>query len=243
MRTIEVLRRLFALVWISGFATGVALDDPKGNTPEANSPEPDFTGKVIIITDKGNRHSSGIIEKVKVRRMGGRAFLVGKVADDGQGKKPVGVNVWIAVEEIGKIWEFESVEGARKFWSESSASASSSKPLEVESDVNEIQFRNFNIPIHIDPARQKMIDKVRLFVSEDSGKSWKHFRDYPPRETTARYSTSRDGLYWFAVQVVDRDGNKDPQDENLEAAMKVYVNSQRVVIKRKESPHQTTQDQ
>jgi hypothetical protein len=108
----------------------------------------------------------------------------------------------------------------------SSSSSSSSKPAENVDFSWILQTRDFNIPIHIDEARRARIGKLRLFVSADGGKSWKHHKDYGVDEDTAKFSAPRDGLYCFAVQVVSRDGTKEPQDDKLVAGMKVYVQSE-----------------
>jgi hypothetical protein len=78
--------------------------------------------------------------------------------------------------------------------------------------------------------------EVRLFVSEDQGKSWKHKKDYKPSDKQATFAAGRDGQHWFAVQVVFKAGNLEPAElDDLVSAMKVYVNSERRILKAQKS--------
>ena len=45
---------------------------------------------------------------------------------------------------------------------------------ELPGDVAEIGTHRFAIPLHVDADRKDEIDRVRLFVSTDQGKTWKH---------------------------------------------------------------------
>jgi hypothetical protein len=68
------------------------------------------------------------------------------------------------------------------------------------------------------------IAKVRLFYSEDQGKSWRLAKESAPTKDAVRFSAPRDGLYWFALQVIWKDGSKKPPAlRDLLPAWKVYV--------------------
>lgn len=96
----------------------------------------------------------------------------------------------------------------------------------------EIPSRTFAMPIGIDPAIRDNIEKIRVFVSEDHGKTWKHHKDCKPSDKQLRVSAPHDGLYWFTVQTVLKDGDCDPSKlDDLVPAMKVYVNSERRILK------------
>jgi hypothetical protein len=108
----------------------------------------------------------------------------------------------------------------------------SADPPELEKDVSEIQTLKFAIPIRIDPDRKGEMAALRLYMSEDRGKTWTHVADYEPKDQDAVFSAPHDGLYWFTVQVVRKDGKKDPPDlDKSTPAGKVYVNSERRVLK------------
>jgi hypothetical protein len=108
--------------------------------------------------------------------------------------------------------------------------------VELPKDVYEIETRQFTLPILGKPVELANVEKVRLFVSEDQGKNWKHKNDYKPSDKRAIFSAPRDGQYWFAVQVVLKDGRREPAElEDLAPATKVYVNSERRTLKSQKS--------
>jgi hypothetical protein len=109
-------------------------------------------------------------------------------------------------------------------------------PIELPKDVAEIQTRDFAMPLRFNANVLAKIEKVRLFVSEDRGKTWKHEKDYKRTDERVTYTAERDGQYWFALQVEFTDGTSDPAKvEALTPAMKVYVNTARKVLKGQKS--------
>jgi tetratricopeptide (TPR) repeat protein len=89
----------------------------------------------------------------------------------------------------------------------------------------EIKSSRFAIPIGINGVRREDIEKIRLFVSEDEGKTWKPEKDYKPGDERALFTAPHDGRYWFAAQIVLKNGDSIPA--KLEGpALKVYVNSE-----------------
>jgi hypothetical protein len=107
-----------------------------------------------------------------------------------------------------------------------------SDPIELAGDVVEIQTRQLAMPLRFDPDRQDKIERVRLFVSEGRGKAWNHKKDYKATDEQVTFAAPRDGLYWFALQTVFKDGKCEPAtQDDLVPAQKVYVNSERKVLK------------
>jgi hypothetical protein len=85
-----------------------------GGTPQpAPADEPDFKGKVVAVTAKEPVKGT-YLENVRVRRLGGRAFLVGSYAKQADAEKVPEMTYWIPVEDILAITEFNSLEDARK---------------------------------------------------------------------------------------------------------------------------------
>lgn len=83
----------------------------------------DFGTKVVYVVSKPKDAKSeceyGMYEKVKVVRLGDRAFLVGDVPDYGEGeafKAAVGKRVWTPVSDIVQMTEFASVDEAKKYF-------------------------------------------------------------------------------------------------------------------------------
>jgi hypothetical protein len=107
-----------------------------------------------------------------------------------------------------------------------------SDPAELPKDVVVIETPQFAMPIEYSGPEQAKIETTRLFVSEDRGKSWKHMADYKPNDKRANFSAPHDGQYWFALQMVLKDGKCEPPDlDHLSPSLKVYVNSWRRTLK------------
>lgn len=107
----QIVVRILLTVFAAGFVTAAAQEQPAAAPVNA---EADYTGKVLVISMKGNR-AGGLLETVKVRALGGRVFLVGRLTDDGTVKNEFkGVTVWLAVDEVSQIFEFKNVAEAQK---------------------------------------------------------------------------------------------------------------------------------
>ncbi len=206
------------------------------------------------------------LEAAKVRKLGDKFFLTGKAISLGdEGNAIHDKTVWHSLGEISQIIECESVETAKKMMKTLKTLPAAGPPIfgfptppavpedgsipkkksnpgpahdsvELPNDVYEIETRQFAIPIRSKPDELAKMKKVRLFVSEDRGKSWKHKKDYKPTDKRAIFTAPHDGQYWFAVQVVLKDGNREPAErDDLVPAMKVFVNSERRTLKTQKS--------
>ena len=102
----------------------------------------------------------------------------------------------------------------------------SSNLRKLTSDVTVIEQRSFRIPVNLDDERKDKIKELRVFFSEDRGKSWRHAGDFEPTADGAVFNATEDGLYWFALQVVFKDGTSEPADpKRLCVDTKVFVNT------------------
>jgi hypothetical protein len=75
--------------------------------------EADFTGKVLVVSVK-EPASGAVMRNVRVKRLGGRPFLVGesvKRSDDGELPE---VSYWFPVADVLLIREFKSFEDSEK---------------------------------------------------------------------------------------------------------------------------------
>jgi hypothetical protein len=87
------------------------------------------------------------------------------------------------------------------------------------------RFRHFKIPINLGSGADRL-KELRLFVSTDQGKSWQQSAVVPPTEKHFRFTCERDGLYWFAVQTLDRNGLFFPPSlEGAQPNLKVLVDT------------------
>jgi hypothetical protein len=81
-------------------------------TPEA-PPDEDFVGKVVFVqTDR----DAVTLEKARVRHLGGRAFLVGRVIDDETVTRAqfVGLTQWVPLSDVRRMVVSEGLEQFRK---------------------------------------------------------------------------------------------------------------------------------
>src|SRR5262245_20531834 len=83
--------------------------------------------------------------------------------------------------------------------------------------------------IPFDPVPQpQLIKELQLLVSRDQGKHWEPYAVAPPDKVPPKFhfTADADGLYWFAVQTIARNGNKVPAaGEPLEPSLKVVVDT------------------
>ncbi|MDY3561628.1 hypothetical protein R5W23_002907 [Gemmata sp. JC673] len=109
-------------------------------------------------------------------------------------------------------------------------------PVELAADVYEWRERAFGFPIGLGADQRAGISHFRLLVSEDRGRTWRHEGDYGADTKLIRFDAPDDGLYWFGLQLVFKDGTATPADvKQLKADRKVFVNTNgRPVVMKKE---------
>jgi hypothetical protein len=88
------------------------------------------------------------------------------------------------------------------------------------------RFRQFRIPFKAGPGAERL-SELRLFVSTDQGRSWQQVDQVPAQAAEFRFFSSRDGVYWFTVQTVDKQGRATPPSPQAgEVSLKVTVDTQ-----------------
>jgi hypothetical protein len=78
-------------------------------------------------------------------------------------------------------------------------------------DVTPMKTRSITLAIDYDPARRKDIDKVVLFYSRGDS-VWHLAKSVLPNEDAFKFDAPEDGVYWFNLMNVYRDGRRDPPD-------------------------------
>ena len=106
-----ILTVAFAFVFVSPLWTPRTASAPK---PSAVDESADFRGKALLL-----RFNSGmgtvILEQVKVRHIGERAFLVGKAVESmSRGESLKGKTVWQNIDQIMQIIECQNLDEAKK---------------------------------------------------------------------------------------------------------------------------------
>ena len=89
----------------------------------------------------------------------------------------------------------------------------------------------FRIPFQIpDPAQQKNLQEVQLYVARNGGRWEKYTASSPDVSTEKRsftFRTDQDGEYWFAVRTMDKRGVQIPEDDaSMQVGLRVVVDSE-----------------
>src|ERR1700733_11315199 len=77
--------------------------DPPQTAGQAGDP---FSGKVLVLSGRSNANFEATLEEVHIRRLGDQTFMVGKGVDEGKGWYN-GRPIWVAVNDVSRITEFE----------------------------------------------------------------------------------------------------------------------------------------
>jgi hypothetical protein len=78
-----------------------------------------------------------------------------------------------------------------------------------DDDITLLHKRKVVFPLLPRVSRDNYQD-FRLFASEDEGRSWLEVAQVDPNHETVVYFAPGDGLYWFMMQAVMKDGTKVP---------------------------------
>ena len=75
-----------------------------------------------------------------------------------------------------------------------------------------LNIRNFRIPIHINEPQRAKIKELILYSSTDQGATWQQAAVVPPDKEEFVFYAPADGVYWFTIQVVNPQGQREPPD-------------------------------
>jgi hypothetical protein len=116
--------RRFALIAVVAAMTAPAAGGAggAGKTKPAPPAEGPFAGKVLMVYTR-NPARGAVLQDVRVKQLGDRFFLVGKTAPrDDRPSGWTGRTLWVPVDQVSEIFEFPSVEAARKAHAEAEKS-------------------------------------------------------------------------------------------------------------------------
>jgi hypothetical protein len=91
----------------------VALARSPSLAQERRDEATSFDGQFLSISKKSNPGTSVELEKVRVRSVGGRSFLVG-LGTDTQDNWQKGKTVWVALDDVAELTVFATLEDLRK---------------------------------------------------------------------------------------------------------------------------------
>jgi hypothetical protein len=99
-------------------------------------------------------------------------------------------------------------------------------------DVAPLNHQSIRIPLTVDPARRAEIQQLILFVSSDQGKTWNQQSIAGPDQDGFSYVAPVDGVYWFSICVVDKQGKRDPPNiYDVPPSQKVLIDTLRPQIR------------
>ncbi len=85
---------------------------------------------------------------------------------------------------------------------------------------------SFEIPFSTGHASGSVVQAV-LHVSTDRGRTWKEHSTRPPTASGFPFTAPAEGEYWFAIQTVNRDGQRSPSGEHLKSELRIVVDKVR----------------
>jgi len=86
--------------------------------------------------------------------------------------------------------------------------------------------RQFRIPFNTGTGAGRL-KLLQLYVSADQGRSWQPSATAPPDQGHFRYTSERDGFFWFTVQTLDLEGRRYPLTlEGATPSLKVVIDTQ-----------------
>ena len=99
-------------------------------------------------------------------------------------------------------------------------------------DVHHFNLSKMDIPIRYDPAKKNEIRDLLLYVSRNQGESWEQYAvASPERDTIFPFTAPADGIYWFQMMIVDKQGRRDPIDlKKAPVGLKVLIDTKSPVI-------------
>ena len=84
--------------------------------------------------------------------------------------------------------------------------------------------RSFEIPFTINTAQQDVVEVV-LQMSVDRGKTWQEHSRRAPASSSFPFSSREDQEFWFAIQTVDRNGQRYPSRQALRPELRIAVDT------------------
>ena len=98
----------------------------------------------------------------------------------------------------------------------------------------------FSIPYHVhrQPGTEGAPVEVRLFVSDDAGRSWRLAGRSSPAIPSFTFSTTDDGEYWFSLRTVDQNARVTPSGPH-QPGLRVIVDTQQPMLNLQAAPSPT----
>jgi RNA polymerase sigma factor (sigma-70 family) len=213
------------------FAEGMPAVQDADGFPVAVAPGPIHLGDVPVVQRTLEPAEQIILGYpwFRVRPPSWRGRVLGPTLRTGPGKYRVSyAGLPLRLEGAGKDfsvpatgwleWEIESGDELRADRVEISRTRTG--------DDEQVFFCNhaaLHIPFRIDADRD--VRALHLYASEDRGSSWQLAAKASPTDQAFHFRAPQDGVYWFAVQTVDRAGRAEPPDPSKFLSQKICVDT------------------
>lgn len=94
-------------------------------------------------------------------------------------------------------------------------------------DIITTNDRKLRIPFSVNKSMERDIKEVLLLVSTDEGRNWQPMCSCSPSESGFVFDAPSNGLYWFDVQVVRKDGRTEPSivDGRVRPSLKIRIDT------------------
>jgi hypothetical protein len=102
-----------ALLGLTAFVLSGAVALGQQGSSEDQPAKGDFAGKIVQVQTRSGTTTT--LEQVHVRKLGGQAFLVGRVVKDtAPAQEAAGIRTWLAVSEVVRLTEFADLDQLKK---------------------------------------------------------------------------------------------------------------------------------
>jgi RNA polymerase sigma factor (sigma-70 family) len=102
------------------------------------------------------------------------------------------------------------------------------------------ELRKVRLPVDILAEQRDTIKEVQLYASADEGKTWWEAGRIGPDGDSFDFEAPRDGVYWFSLRTIHRDGTAEPRDlSSLSATLKFQMGAAK---QRPGSPQQSIEE-
>jgi hypothetical protein len=120
IRSIMLVSFTIVMIWLSWVLWGVPSVDAQNDIVKSAKPDqissksenPHFANKVLVIRLIGAFQSPWMMDRVALRKLENRSFLVGNRIDIDSKKRGKERAIWCAIDSIGVILEYSSIDEA-----------------------------------------------------------------------------------------------------------------------------------
>ena len=194
-------------------------DDPPRISPP-NVPAP-VEFRFAAVTLKGPGPERYALAEVRVKELGGRRFLVGTEVRPNDDKPNTRLPTWVAVDDVAVVKEFADATAA---WEAAGGKTQTNKLSGGSAgEVMDWDGLTMKIPIDYNPTRRDEIRSLHLYVSADRGATWAQHTECGTDRSHFDFTAPKDGEYWFVMQILNKDGRKEPAGGVFTPELKVRM--------------------